>query len=88
MPPPRCRTAPTFDGIEGLQKLLLSHPDQFVYAFSEKLQGYALGRKLEYYDAAALRKVIRAAARNDDRFSSIVLGIVKSVPFQMRRSQS
>ena len=71
-----------------LQELLLSHPDQFVHAFSEKLQGYALGRQLEYYDASALREVVRGAARSDFRFSSIVLGIVKSVPFQMRRSQS
>ena len=77
-----------FDGIGGLQELLLSHPDQFVHAFSEKLQGYALGRQLEYYDASALREVVRGAARSDYRLSSIVLGIVKSVPFQMRRSQS
>jgi hypothetical protein len=47
---------------------------------------YALGRGVEEYDAAALRKITRAAALNDNRWSSIILGIVQSTPFQMRRA--
>jgi len=54
---------------------------------TEKLLTYALGRGLEPYDSAAVRKVVRDAASEDNRFSSLVLGIVKSTPFQMRISQ-
>ena len=49
---------------------------------------YALGRGVEYYDAPAVRAILRDAAPQDYRFSSIVLGIVKSAPFQMRRFES
>ena len=48
---------------------------------------YALGRGVEYYDAPAVRKVVRESREKDYRFSSLVLGIVNSTPFQMRRSQ-
>ena len=54
---------------------------------TEKLLTYGLGRGLEYYDAAAVRKIVRDADSKDDRFSSLILGIVNSTPFQMRRSQ-
>jgi hypothetical protein len=74
-----------FDGPEGLRELLLSKKDQFVATFTERLMTYALGRGVEEYDAAALRKITRTAALNDNRWSSIILGIVKSTPFQMRR---
>ena len=55
---------------------------------TEKLLTYALGRGLEYYDMPAVRKIVRDAARNDYRASSLILGVVDSLPFQMRRRQS
>ena len=56
---------------------------------TEKLLTYALGRRLEYFDAPAVRAIVRDAARNDYRFSSgLVLGVVQSMPFQMRRGPS
>ena len=64
---------------------LVSEPEQFVRAFTERLLTYAVGRGLEYYDRPAIRGIAREAAA-DYRFSAVVLGIVKSVPFQMRRA--
>jgi hypothetical protein len=63
---------------------LLSRSDVFVSTLTEKLMTYAIGRGLKYYDMPAVRAITRDAGRNDNRFSSIVLGIVKSAPFQMR----
>ncbi len=57
-----------------------------VHTAIEKLLTYALGRGLEYYDAPTVREVLREAGRNNYSFSSIILGIVDSVPFQMRMS--
>ena len=65
----------------------MKHPDQFVGTLTEKLLTYALGRGLEYYDMPAVRTIVRESARHDHRFSSLILGIVKSTPFQMKRSQ-
>ncbi|HKA01092.1 MAG TPA: DUF1585 domain-containing protein, partial [Candidatus Solibacter sp.] len=76
-----------FEGVEGLQKALLSRPELFASTFSEKLLTYALGRGVEYYDAPAVRKIVADAAKNDYHFSSFILGITTSTPFQMRRSQ-
>jgi hypothetical protein len=76
-----------FDGVAGLEKALLSHPDAFAATFSEKLLTYALGRGVEAYDAPAVRAIVRQAQGEDLRFSSFILGIVNSTPFQMRRSQ-
>ena len=76
----------TFEGAIGLRKAVLNRPELFVTTLTEKLMTYALGRGMEYYDAPAVRSIIRAARPNDYRFSSIVLGIVKSTPFQMRKS--
>jgi Protein of unknown function (DUF1588)./Protein of unknown function (DUF1585). len=76
-----------FAGVAGLQQALLSRPEMFVNTLSGKLLTYALGRGVEYYDEPALRKVVRDAAKQDYRFSSVILGIVGSAPFQMRRSQ-
>jgi mono/diheme cytochrome c family protein len=76
-----------FDGPAGLRKVLLSHPEEFVTTVTEKLLTYALGRGLEYYDAPAVRKITREAAAGNYRWSSLILGIVKSVPFQMRMSK-
>ena len=72
-----------FEGVAGLRKLLLSKREQFAGTFTEKLLTYALGREVEYYDLPVVRKITREAAASDYRWSSIILGIVKSVPFQM-----
>ena len=64
--------------------MLLSHRDEFVRTFTEKLLTYALGRGVEYYDMPDLRKIVRDAAPSDYRWSSLILGIAKSGPFQMR----
>jgi len=76
-----------FKGAGGLQQALLSRPELVVTGLTEKLFTYGLGRGLEPYDAPAVRKVVREARNNDFRFSSLVVGIVNSTPFQMRRSQ-
>lgn len=55
---------------------------------AERLMTYALGRGVEWYDLPAVRGVVRDAERHDYRWSAIVLGIVKSTPFQMRRADS
>jgi len=73
-------------GVNGLRTDLLSNPDAFVGTMSEKLMTYALGRGLEYYDAPAIRKILNHAAKDDYRFSSLVVAIVNSTPFQMRRT--
>ena len=77
-----------FEGAAGLRDALLRRPDLFVTTLTEKLLTYALGRGVEHYDAPAIRAVVRDAERDGSRFSSIILGIVESVPFQMRRSAS
>lgn len=77
----------TFDGPDGLRDLLLGRPDDFVGTITEKLLRFALGRSLEYYDMPAIRKIVRDAAESDYRWSAIILGVVESVPFQMRRSE-
>ncbi|HEX4275255.1 MAG TPA: DUF1592 domain-containing protein [Bryobacteraceae bacterium] len=74
-------------GVVDLRKALLAHPERFVSTMTEKLMTYALGRGLEYYDMPVVRGITHDAARNDYRFSSIVMGIVKSTPFQMRRAR-
>ena len=76
----------TFEGVAGLKRALLNRPELFVTTVTEKLLTYALGRGIEFYDVPAVRAVTRDARNNDYRFSSLVLGIVKSTPFQMRRS--
>jgi hypothetical protein len=76
-----------FEGVAGLRKALLARPELFVTTLTEKLLTYALGRGVEYYDAPAVRTIMRDARRNGYRFSSLVLGVVNSTPFQMRSSQ-
>lgn len=73
-----------FAGVANLEKGLLERPELFVRTLTEKLLTFALGRGVEPYDAPAVRQIIREAKENDYRFSSIVLGITQSVPFQMR----
>ena len=77
----------TFTGMSGLRAALLRKPDMFVGTLTEKLMTYGLGRGLEYYDAPTVRDIVRDARGQDYRFSSLVLGIVSSDPFQMRMSQ-
>ena len=73
-------------GVDGLEAGLLGQSDLFVARLTEKLLTFALGRGVEYFDAPAIRTVVRDAETEDYRFSSLILGIVKSVPFQMRNS--
>jgi mono/diheme cytochrome c family protein len=77
-----------FDGPAGLRAVLMSDPDRFVRTVTEKLLTYALGRGLEHYDMPAVRKIVRDAAKNNYRASSLVIGVVNSRPFLMRRRQS
>ena len=72
-------------GVAGLRATLLRRPEIFVGTFTEKLLTYGLGRGLHDYDMPVVRSVLRDAAAQDNRFSAVVLGIVKSTPFQMRR---
>ena len=76
-----------FEGVTGLRDAVLARPTVFVGTMTEKLLTYALGRGLDYHDGPAVRQIVRRAGNNNYRFSSLVLGIVESTPFQMRRSQ-
>jgi len=75
-----------FQSAGQLEKILLSHPELFVTTLGEKLLTYALGRGVEYYDEPVIRQILREAAANDYRWSAFILSIVRSSPFQMRRS--
>lgn len=77
----------TFEGPDGLRDLLLDRPDDLVGTITEKLLRFALGRGLEYYDMPEVRKIVREAADNDYRWSAIILGVIESTPFQMRRTE-
>jgi hypothetical protein len=74
------------DGVVGLREALLKHPEYFVGTLTEKMLTYALGRPLEYYDMPVVRGIVQGAARNDYRFSSLITGIVKSEPFEMKKA--
>jgi hypothetical protein len=74
------------NGVAGLEEALLRRPELFAATLTEKLLTFALGRGVEYYDAPAVRKILREAEPRGYRFSSLILGIVNSAPFQMRRS--
>jgi len=75
-----------FDGPAGLREVLISKREMFVETVTERLLTYALGRGVEEYDHPVLRKIVRGAAADDYRWSSIILRIVNSAPFQMRRT--
>ena len=75
------------DGVITLRRALVAHPEVFVRTITEKMTIYALGRGLDAHDMPAVRAIIRDAAGRDYRFSSIVLGIVRSTPFTMRVAQ-
>jgi mono/diheme cytochrome c family protein len=74
------------DGPVALRQALLKHPETFARTMTEKLLTYGLGRGLEYYDMPIVRAIAREAAANNYRFSALVMGIVKSTPFQMKRA--
>jgi hypothetical protein len=76
------------NGPSSLRAALLDRSDAFVTNTTQKLLTYSLGRGVQYYDMPVVRSIIRDAARNDYRFSSLVLGIVKSTPFQMKVKKS
>lgn len=76
-----------FEGAAGLRNVLLREEERFVETVTEKLLTYALGRGVEYYDAPAVRQIARDAATSDYRWTSMILGVVESTPFQMRRSR-
>jgi hypothetical protein len=77
----------TFEGPAGLRRVLLSRSEQFVETVTEKLLTYALGRGLEYYDRPVVRAITRDAEADDYRWSSLILGVVDSTPFRMRRAE-
>ncbi len=77
----------TFAGPDEFRQVLLARSEEFVRTFTEKLLTYSVGRAVQYYDMPAIRAIMRDAAPNDYRWSSLILGIVKSKPFQMRNVQ-
>ena len=77
-----------FDGVAGLKTALLSHPEEFLSTVSEKLLMYAIGRNVQYFDEPAVRAIMKEGARGNNTFASLVMGVVQSVPFQMREVQA
>ena len=73
-------------GLPGLRGLLLDEPEQFVSTLTERLLAYALGREPRYYDRPTVRGIVRNAAADGHRWSSVILGIVESPAFLMRRA--
>ncbi len=76
------------DGVNGLRTFLLARREQYVETFTSRLMTYALGRHITYRDQPALRAIVAQAARRDYRWSAIILGIVSSPAFQMRKVAS
>ena len=76
-----------FEGVTGLEQALLKRPELFVGTLTEKLLTFALGRGVEHFDAPAVRKIVRDARAENYAFSSLIVGIATSTPFQMRKSE-
>jgi hypothetical protein len=76
------------DGPASLRRALMEQKEQFVKTVTGKLLTYAVGREMQYFDAPAIRSIVRTARADDYRWSSTILAIVKSTPSQMRRSRS
>ena len=76
------------DGPVELRQALLRYSPQFVRMITEKLMTFSLGRGVEYEDMPVIRSIVRGADKNDDRFLSILMGIIKSAPFQMRTKEA
>jgi len=79
-------TGAKIDGISGLRREIAAHPEVFVGVLTERMLTYALGRGLESYDMPAVRKIVHDARATNYRFSAIVLGVTRSVPFQMKET--
>jgi hypothetical protein len=77
----------SFDGVAGLEEALLNRPQVFVTTLVEKLLVFALGRGVGEFDAPAIRKILRDSSADSYRFSTLIMGIASSTPFQMRRSE-
>jgi hypothetical protein len=76
-----------FDGIAGLKKELLRQPERIVSTVAERLLMYAVGRNLQSYDAPAVRTIVRESKKGDYTFEALILGVVKSQPFQFREAR-
>ncbi len=76
-----------FVGVNGLEEALLKRPELFAHTLTEKLLTFALGRGVANFDAPAVRQIVQQAKSEDYRLSAIILGITKSVPFQMRKTE-
>ena len=76
-----------FEGVNGLRNVLLRRPDRFVATLTERLLTYGVGRGMDHDDMPAVRQIVRDAARENYRLSSVVVGVIKSAPFQMRSSE-
>ncbi|HJT86998.1 MAG TPA: DUF1588 domain-containing protein, partial [Bryobacteraceae bacterium] len=74
------------NGVVSLRQALLSRPEVFINTLTEKLLTYALGRGLDYRDMPAVRAIVRNAAKDNYRFSSLILGVAESIPFRMRNA--
>ena len=75
------------DGVAELEQALLGRPELFLTTLTEKLLTFATGRGVEYFDGPAIRTILRDAQAEDYRLSSLIVGITKSMPFQMRRTR-
>jgi hypothetical protein len=73
--------------VAGLEQALLDRPELLVQTLTEKLLTFALGRGIESFDAPAVRKIVRDARADGYRFSSLIVGITQSTPFQMRTTE-
>jgi len=76
-----------FDGTSGLKKVLLKQSDQFISTVAERLLMYAIGRNLQYYDQPSVRAIVREASAGNYTLPALVMGVVKSRPFQMREAE-
>jgi hypothetical protein len=75
------------EGVSGLERAILKRPDLFVSTLTEKLLTFALGRRVEGFDAPAVRKIVRESRERDYRFATLITGIATSTPFQMRKAE-
>jgi hypothetical protein len=76
------------NGPASLRVAMVDHSDAFIQNLTEKLMAYAIGRRIEYYDMPTIRAITRDVARNQNRFSSLILNIVRSPAFQMSQAES
>ena len=74
----------TFAGVLDLEDYIVKYPENFVRTMTEKLLTFGLGRGMEYYDMPAVREIVRNSSESDYQFSSLVLGVIQSQPFQQR----